>query len=179
MRIQKKQHLFLIFLDNFSNDMTISHTQSILPQISVAKLLREKDLKHAIEQATDQAHHAQAASCASFLEGYTLQLPDRLFLKVNERMVRLFFHDILWVEANDYYCTIVTKKRTFLACQTLKKFSEAYQNIPLLLRVHRSYLINLHHVEEIGDLCLYINNHQIPVSKIVKEELLRRFYKSS
>ncbi|MBK9015236.1 MAG: LytTR family transcriptional regulator DNA-binding domain-containing protein [Saprospiraceae bacterium] len=46
--------------------------------------------------------------------------------------------------------------------------------MPELMRVHRSYIVNLTHVEEIGELYLHIGKRQIPFSKTFKEELMGR-----
>lgn len=102
---------------------------------------------------------------------------DWLFIKLPDRTVRLALHDILWVEAYDYYSKIVTHKKAYLVTQTLKKFGEALAGTPEIMRVHRSYIVNLAHIEEIGELFLTINDQPIPMSKVVKGELLARWQK--
>lgn len=102
---------------------------------------------------------------------------DRLFIKVQDRTVRLFLHEVLWVEAYDYYSKIVTHKREYLVTQTLKKFGEALAGAPEMMRVHRSYMVNLQHIEEVGELFLVINDQPIPMSKVCKEELVARWQK--
>ena len=176
-RIRENHRLPIIFLTSNSDEATFTLAKSVQPQAFISKPFRGKDLKHAIELAIGQSAKEQSTVAAAAVEESAYLLHDRLFIKMNERMVRLFFRDILWVEADDYYCKIVTREREFLVGQTLKKFSEALEKIPELMRVHRSYMVNLTHVEEIGDLYLYINKHQIPVSKTAKDELMARFYK--
>lgn len=46
-----------------------------------------------------------------------------------------------------------------------------------MMRVHRSYIVNLLHVEEVGDAFVVINEQSIPISKAVKAELLARWQK--
>ncbi len=176
-RIRKTHTLPIIFLTSNSDEGTFTLAKSIHPQAFISKPFRGKDLKHAIELAIGQSAREQSAVAAVAVEESAYLLQDRLFIKTHERMVRLFLQDILWVEADDYYCKIVTREREFLVGQTLKKFSEALAGIPELMRVHRSYLVNLAHIEEIGDLYVYINRRQIPMSKSAKEELLTRLRK--
>ena len=176
-RIREKHALPIIFLTSNSDEATFAQAKSVRPQAFISKPFRGKDLRHAIELAISQSAKAQAAPDAVAPEANAYLLHDRLFLKLNERMVRLFLRDILWVEADDYYCKIVTRERELLVGQTLKKFSEALSGVPDLMRVHRSYVVNLTHIEEIGDAYLYINKRQIPVSKTSKEELMARFHK--
>lgn len=102
---------------------------------------------------------------------------DRLFIKVQDRVVRLFLHEVLWVEAYDYYCKVVTPDKAYLVTQTLKKLGEVLIGPPEMMRVHRSYIVNLLHVEEVGDAFVVINEQSIPISKAVKAELLARWQK--
>ncbi len=102
---------------------------------------------------------------------------DRLFVKVQDRTVRLLLHDVLWVEAYDYYSKIVTRQRELLVTQTLKRFDEVLTGSPEMMRVHGSFLVNLKHIDEVGDSFLTINNQVIPISKMVKAELLARWQK--
>lgn len=173
-RIREKHSLPIIFLTSNSDDATFRQAKATKPQAFLSKPFRGKDLKHAIELAIGQAakEHATIAT-----EENTYLLQDRFFLKVNDRMVRLYYRDILWVEADDYYCKIVTKERELLVGQTLKKMTEALEKVPELIRIHRSYLVNLLHIEEIGDVHLYINKRQIPISKAAKEALMTRLNK--
>ena len=100
---------------------------------------------------------------------------DRLFVKVHDRTIRLLLQDVLWVEAYDYYSKIVT--RQLLVTQTLKRFDELLTGTPEMVRVHRSYMVNLMHIDEIGETFITINNQPIPISKIVKAELMARWQK--
>lgn len=172
-QIQQKHTPAVIFLTSNSDDATFTRAKSVQPHAFLSKPFRGRDLKHAIELAVGQASKDNAPGAG---ENAWL-LHDRLFIKVNDRMVRLFIHDILWVEADDYYCKIVTKEREYLVGQTLKKLNEALANMQGLMRVHRSYVVNINQVEEIGDLFVILNQKKIPVSKSAKEELLARVYK--
>lgn len=177
-RILEKHDPPLIFLTSNSDDATFRAAKQVKPQAFLSKPFRGRDLKHAIEIAISQAAAkklpaANAPTEAPAAEN-TFLLKDRLFIKAKDRMVRLFFKDILWVEADDYYCKVVTKEKEFLVTQTLKKFNEELAGIPELMRVHRSYIVNLAQVEEIGEMYLHIGKGRIPFSKNFKDELMMR-----
>jgi DNA-binding LytR/AlgR family response regulator len=74
---------------------------------------------------------------------------------------------------------VCTGNREIQILQTLGKFSETLKNLPEFLRVHRSFIVNLKHVEQIGDLYLHIAKKQIPVSKSIREEIMGRLKKIS
>ena len=164
----------LIFLTSNSDEATFASAKSVKPAAFLSKPFRGRDLKHAIELAIVQSADKKKAATEENTGDNAFVLKDRLFIKVKDRMVRLFFMDILWVQADDYYCKVVTKEKEYLVTQTLKKFSEELAGVPGLMRVHRSYIVNLARVEEIGELYLHIGKAQIPYSKTFKEELLMR-----
>lgn len=173
--IQSKSGVPVIFLTSNSDDATFSEAKQVKPHAFLSKPFRGRDLKHSIELAIVQAAaKKQPSTEASTVEENTYLLKDRLFIKAKDRMVRLFIKDILWVEADDYYCKVVTKDREFLVTQTLKKFGEELMGLAELMRVHRSYIVNLAHVEEIGELYLHVGKGRIPFSKTSREELMER-----
>jgi DNA-binding LytR/AlgR family response regulator len=174
-RIQEKCSTTVIFLTSNSDDATFARAKSVKPHSFLSKPFRGRDLKHAIELAIEQASSAIIPAAEADENAWLLQ--DRLFIKANDRMVRIFINDILWVEADDYYCKIVTKEREYLVGQTLKKLNETLATMQGFMRIHRSYIVNIAQIEEIGDLHVFLHHKKIPVSKSAKEELLARVYK--
>lgn len=173
-RILEKHDLPVIFLTSNSDDATFNAAKAVKPQAFLSKPFRGRDLKHAIELAIVKATEKKEPTDQERIEQNAYLLKDRLFIKAKDRMIRLFFKDILWVEADDYYCKVMTKEKEYLVTQTLKKFSEELAVVPELMRVHRSYIVNLAHVEEIGELYLHIGKGRIPFSKNHREALMRR-----
>lgn len=173
-RMRERLRLPLIFLTSNSDDATFRQAKAVQPDAFLSKPFRGRDLKHAIELAVAQSARKERREPEENDNNNAYVLKDRLFIKAKGRMVRLFFADILWVEADDYYCRVVAHDREFLVTQTLGKFSETFEEMPSFMRVHRSYLINLEHVEEIGEMYLYIDKKQIPFSKSYRDELMKR-----
>lgn len=177
-RMLEIRPLPIIFLTSNSDNATFAKAKSVRPHAFLSKPFRGKDLYHAIDLAIGQSVSVdQHQPPVTFSEQQPVLLQDRFFIKIQDRMVRLFFRDILWVEADDYYCKIATRDQEILVVHTLKKFGEALESVPELMRVHRSYIINLSHIEEIGDAFVYIHKKPIPINKSAREELLARLHK--
>lgn len=174
-QIRKHKKVPLIFLTSNSDSRTFSRAKAVDPQAFLSKPFRSRDLIHAIELAIRQS---AVQNTPSEDPDNTFVLEDRLFIKAKDRMLRVFFRDILWVEADDYYCKVKTAQREFLVTKTLKKFGEELLQRPEFVRAHRSYLVNLLHIEEIGELHLYIDGHKIPTAKEAREELLSKLRRS-
>jgi DNA-binding LytR/AlgR family response regulator len=98
-----------------------------------------------------------------------------LFLKVNSRMVRVNFDEVLYVEALSDYVNIVTPKHKYIVYTTLKALENRLSLFPSFIRVHRSYLLNTQHIESIEDNTANLRGgHFVPIGKSYQEG----FYKS-
>jgi DNA-binding LytR/AlgR family response regulator len=173
-RIQENHAIPVIFLTSNSDEGTFARAKATMPAAFMSKPFRGKDLKHTIELAISKVSPTTPAVPVPSDAEQTYLFKDRIFVKSKDRMVRLFFHEILWLEADDYYCRLVTPGKEILITQTLKQIGETLADVPGLMRVHRSYIVNLAHVEEIGDLCVYIGKKQIPINKASKNDIIAR-----
>lgn len=167
----------LIYLTSNTDESTFARAKSTAPAAFLTKPFRGKDLKHAIELAITRSTHKPVADSPANEHSDAHIFKDRLFIKVKDRMVRIFLSEILWLEADDYYCKLVTQQKEFLITQPLKQMGESLSAIPEFMRIHRSYIVNLSHVEEIGDVFVIIQKKQIPLNKSSKEELTTRLQK--
>ena len=176
-KILETQRLPILFLTSNVDDATFNRAKATQPVAFLSKPFRGKDLKHAIDLAISRAVPTTSAPAASAENAPAYLFNDRLFVKVKDRMIRLFLADILWLEADDYYCKLVTKDKEYLITQTLKQMGGSLSGIPEFMRVHRSFIVNLSHVEEIGDLFVSIRKKQIPLNKSSKDEITARLQK--
>ena len=105
-------------------------------------------------------------------KGSALATQDRLFIKVKERLVRLMFTDILYLEADDYYCKVYTENKSYLATKTLKKINAQLPAKAFFFRCHRSYVVNLNRITEIGEFYVFLGKHKVPLSRSKRAEIL-------
>jgi two-component system, LytTR family, response regulator len=98
---------------------------------------------------------------------------QHLFIKTNNRLLRLNFAEVLYIEAMSAYCVLVTATRKHIVLGTLKALEE---RLPFahFLRVHRSYIVNLHQIESLADSHLQLGTHEVPVGKSYEATLLGR-----
>lgn len=176
-RILEKYKLPVIYLTNDSGADTFAKAKNTAPAAFMSKPFRTRDLKYTIELAIANSEKENKVAKLNSNHDNTFLLNDRLFIRTKDRMERVFFDDILWVEAEDYYSKIVTKETHIMLTQNLGKLSEVLENRPEFVRVHRSFIVNLKHVEQIRELYLHIGTKQIPLSKSSKEELMSRLKK--
>ena len=176
-KILEKKALPIIYLTSNTDDGTFNRAKNTRPAAFLTKPFRGKDLRHAIELAISSAAQNSSASLSPSSDNHAYLFNDRLFVKVKDRMLRIFLSDILWLEADDYYCKLITKEKVFLITQPLKQMGESLAANPEFMRVHRSFIINLTQIEEIGDTYVIIYKKQIPLNKTSKEELTAQLLK--
>lgn len=98
---------------------------------------------------------------------------DHVFLKQDNRLVKVLFTDILYVEALKDFSKVFLKDRTMLASAHLKLMEDMLPST-LFLRVHRSYIVALDKISALQGNVVEIGRQEIPVGTTYKEELLRR-----
>jgi two-component system LytT family response regulator len=101
-------------------------------------------------------------------EGHTL------FLKINNRLTRVNFDEVLYIEAMSMYSVLVMPKHKHIVYATLKTFEE---RLPFahFVRVHRSYMVNTNLIEAVEDNQLQLpGGHEVPVAKAYQEAFFRR-----
>lgn len=176
LRLRKMTTAALIFLTSNSDDATFSRARQAKPQAYISKPFRGRDLVHAIELAiggpSAQPASKRLATSLVQQEDPTQTSKDRLFIKVKERLIRLMFTDILYLKADDYYCRVYTEDRNYLATKTLKKVSAQLPADAPFFRCHRSYVINLNRITEIGETYVFFGKHKVPLSRSKRAEIL-------
>jgi DNA-binding LytR/AlgR family response regulator len=98
-------------------------------------------------------------------------LEQTIFIKSGSEFHQVSIQNIKWIESDGNYVTIHTTKRSILARY---KLSEVIDIIPkqLFVRIHRSYIVALKHIETVKKHCVVIDNKEIPISSKYREGFL-------
>ncbi len=103
---------------------------------------------------------------------------DFLFVKCDEAYERILYADILFIESADNFVYIHTLQKKYMVWLTLKHVLE---QLPAdqFIKVHRSFVIAINKVEQIKHNHLLFGDHEIPVSKQHKNEVMRKVLQGS
>ena len=71
----------------------------------------------------------------------TTQAEDYVFIKADNKLVKIFYHDILYVEALQNYVTIHTVNKKYITYLTFKSMEESLP-ADQFIRVHKSYMVS-------------------------------------
>jgi len=102
---------------------------------------------------------------------------DHIFIKVNSKLEKINFDDILFAEAMENYIAIYTRQQKHITNITLKGLQE---KLPanVFIQTHKSYIINMQAVQSIEGNILHIDKYQVPISKYQKEEVMEKMVNS-
>jgi two-component system, LytTR family, response regulator len=90
-----------------------------------------------------------------------------IFIKTENRLQKVAFSDILYIEGQGDYLKVVTASAKIMTLQNFKKF-ESTLPPDNFIRVHKSYLVAINKIESISKNRIKIGNILIPVSDSYK-----------
>ena len=171
--MQKQFDIPIIYLTANSDTAHFERAKATHPYAFISKPFKKLDLQRAIELTVNQieAHHSTSEPQIS--NANPLVLSDSIFVRHHEKMVKVAIKDILYIEAERNYCRIYCKDKEYLLVMTLKDL-EAKLPDRHFIRIHRSFIVNIGQIDEVSLTHIVIARKAIPVSKPLKEELLKR-----
>lgn len=174
--IKEIQDVAVIYLTANADEVNFNRAKSTHPHAFISKPFKKLDLQRAIELTVDRLQQEQNENIKvspPTVESAPFMLSDCIFVRHSDKMVKVHIKDILYIEAERNYCRIYSKDKEYLLVSTLKDMDEKLPN-KHFIRVHRSFIVNLSQIDEIATSHIVISKKAIPVSKSLKEELLKR-----
>lgn len=173
IEMQKQHDIPIIYLTANADEDHFNRAKATKPYAFISKPYKKLDLQRAIELTITQIQKEQTFESVSNNEASPFILSDSIFVRHHEKMVKVIIQDILYIEAERNYCRIHSKGKEYLLVMTLKDMDEKLPN-EHFLRIHRSYIINIAQIDEVANSHVVIAKKAIPISKALKEELMKR-----
>lgn len=95
-------------------------------------------------------------------------------IRADGKTYRIAEKDIFLVESMGDYITLHTEDQKHTFNQTLKSFAEELTGSEFL-RVHKSYLVSLKHIDYLEGNIIHLKGHEVPVGHSYKAEFQSRF----
>lgn len=179
--IQRHFDIPIIYLTANTDDEHFNQAKETHPHAFISKPFKKLDLQRAIELVLERVTLERSPNPEPDGNGAAkgtgpakdFILNDRIFIRHNEKMLKIDIKDILYIEADRNYCRIFSQGREYLLVMTLKDIDEKLPQ-KHFLRIHRSYIINLSQIDEVAGTHVVISKKAIPMSKAMRAELLKR-----
>lgn len=102
---------------------------------------------------------------------------DYFFIKSDNKLIKIQFEDVLYVEALQNYVTIHTPAKKYMTYLTFKAV-EDYLPADKFLKVHKSYIVAASRIDSIEGNDIRIGQQHIPISRNLKEEVMEKLLKN-
>lgn len=103
-------------------------------------------------------------------EGHEKRQPY-LFIKQGDAYQKIIWEDILYIEGMQNYVKIHFIKETKIVLQTITSLEEMLPK-DCFFRIHKSFLINVNHIDSIEGGRVYMDKYELPISRHRKNDLL-------
>jgi DNA-binding LytR/AlgR family response regulator len=96
-----------------------------------------------------------------------------IYVKADKKMVKIFLKDILYMEGLKDYIKIHTTSNEVVTYQSLTYFTEKLPG-DLFMRVHRSYIVALAHINSFSAIEINIGDAAIPIGTTYAREVSKK-----
>jgi two-component system, LytTR family, response regulator LytT len=154
-----------IFLTSNSDPLTIERAKHTHPAAYLLKPFSKADLYSTIEISMQNYYKLK-----DLRTGNSAPVNDFLMVKYNKTFVKLSFDEVLYINSQHIYVEIVTvAEKRYLVRTSLNEYVKLLPQY--FVKVHRSYVINIHYIDEIVTQSVILRGVTIPVSKEFRKDL--------
>jgi len=176
----------LIYLTALADQPTLDRALATAPAAYLPKPVTPASLRtalalalHTFAQARPPAGPAPTAPAHApdrdaLTRDTILQLDNHVFIKDQQQFVRVPLADILLLEADNTYTTLLTPTRKYALRLTLGTVLDRLR-CPQLVRVHRSFAVNIQRVERFSDTEAVVAGQAVPLGRQYREAFLSQF----
>lgn len=160
-----------IYLSSHSDKSTVEQAKNTHPNAYLLKPFRSDNLFASIEVAignasvTHEIHNKEIC-----IETHVVK--DCLFIKKGNLFYKVKINDILFIKSEGNYLEIyVQNGNKHLIRSTINNFIQFLSQFTFF-QCHKSYIINLEYIDIISYTFVKIKEHEIPLSRSKKDDLL-------
>ena len=170
--IQKTFKIPIVYLTANADNANFNRAKLTNPFAFISKPFKKIDLQHTIELIIQHLKEDEV----NITSDDTFVLSDSIYIRSSDKMVKVIIKNVLYIEAERNYCKIHCKEKEFLIVSTLKDLDEKLP-VQNFLRIHRSFIVNISHIDEIATSHVVIAKKAIPITSEMKKELLLHIQK--
>ena len=179
--IIKIHPLPIVYLTAYSDNATFFRAKKTSPAAYLTKpCSNERDLilniKLAIERFRQRSNEIEFEhyNVTTKNEGDNYVLPDSIWVFHSGKYNKVLLENILWIEADGSYTTLVTLNNTYKLSVNLSQIARQIDQ-DTFMKIHRSYIVNLIHITAISHETITIAGKELPVNRAAYAELCQKF----
>ncbi|MCB9195486.1 MAG: DNA-binding response regulator [Flavobacteriales bacterium] len=150
----------ILFITSFFDEITLSQARQYNPKGYIVKPFRDVDIK---------TNLALAFYEAPIIINST---KEDLFIRKDGEILRINPDNITHLQGEDNYTSVfILDQPRIVTSTTLKKMEEKLESYGFI-RVHKSFVVNMKHIQGLNGNTIYLNGESYPIGKAFKQQLL-------
>ncbi|MFI1744312.1 LytR/AlgR family response regulator transcription factor [Thalassobellus sediminis] len=157
-----------VFLTSSTDRKIFERAKLTQPFSYLMKPFNELEILYALEMAVEKFYEQPDVFLGD--EEDTIISDDHLFIKKGKALKKVLITDIIYIEVEEKYCNIITKKEKFVILISLTKILKLLDE-SVFSRTHRNYIVNTEKIIEIipsDNLIILSGNHKAVLSDTYK-----------
>lgn len=158
-----------VFLTSSKDRQIFERAKLTKPFSFLLKPFNQLEVLYAIELAIEKFYNQINVFQSNSKD--TVITTDSLFIKKKNSLKKIIFDDIIYIEVDERYCTIITLDEKFFITISLIKIME-FLDTKQFIRTHRNFIVNTNKISEIllaDNLIITQGNYKITLSDKYKE----------
>jgi DNA-binding LytR/AlgR family response regulator len=167
----KEQYDFpFIFLTSNADAATIERVKKVSPPAYLVKPFNKDDLYTSVELSL---HNYAESKGDAKTQDENLLIKDAIFVKVKNLFQKIKLGDIRYLKSDHVYIEVFTTdgKKHLIRGSLTDLSGRLPKNF---YRTHRSYTINVDHMDAINSAYVLIHGEQVPIGKNYRDDLLKK-----
>lgn len=171
--VSEKYDIPFIFLTANADSVTVDRAKEVKPSAYLVKPFNKDDLYTSIEICLANKASATIGEPGQLAPDNVDQhvIDDSIFIKDATTFRKVKFSDILYLKSDHVYVEVHTRGKNYVVRTTMKDFLPKF-GAANFFQVHRSFAVNLDHVNGISHVNVEVGTEQIPIGKTYRNELL-------
>lgn len=156
--IKSKYQLPFIYITSYSDNQTVRDAAETIPSGYIIKPFSKSEIKVAL----------------FMIDAAQKKNKNYVIVKDGHDQIKIQFSEIEYVKSDNNYITIHAGKQKIVVRNSLENFLDSIQS-KSLIRVHRSFAVNISKIKSISGMNLNLENTIVPISRKFKEMVQIQF----
>lgn len=184
-RLLAERAIPIIFLTALTDKRTLERAMQLYPAAYLIKPVTLPGLRAAVELALrsfTQSTYSVSSQSASLPSTPNEEIPsepilrvdDAVFIKYKYQFVKIKLAEIEYLKADGSHTILVTSPHRYALRLTISQVLTRL-DMPRLVRIHRSYAVNLNLVDTFNEREVCLPAISLPLGRLYKPEFMRHF----
>ena len=171
--IHKEMDIPILFITSLQDDMTFRRASRTNPVGFLEKPFTMTQMQRSIELVISKLDRTQKEIKKGEETPNEVFSKDYFFIKNRNKLEKVGFSDIVYLEADGRYCQVFTEEKKYLLRMSLQALRERL-GVDKFVQTHRSFVVNLEKVNSVDleDMVVRLGTQQVALSKRNREEFL-------